>query len=114
MKMIVAIIRPERLEAVQAALDARQVYLASVSQVLGDRREPGHTEIYRGRQFRVPPAKLRLEIVANDGFVDPAVEAIVRAGTTGRAGDGEVFVLQLAERVRICPDGGRGPTGIAG
>jgi nitrogen regulatory protein P-II 2 len=114
MKLITAIIRPEKLEAVQAALNQHDVNLMSVSQVLGDPRESGYTEIYRGRECRVPRPKLRLEIVANDRFVEAAVEAITRAGSMGdpaQTGDGRVFVVHLDGCVRI-PQGEWGPAVI--
>ena len=76
MKLIIAIIRPENLEVVQAALHERKACLISVSQVLGDGREPGRTGIYRGTEFRVRRPKLRLEIAADDRGVEAAVEAI--------------------------------------
>ena len=80
MKLIVAIIRPERLEAVQAALNQREVFLMTVSDVRGCGRQRGYTEVYRGTemQIRLLP-KLKLEIAVNDADVEAAVEAIVHA-----------------------------------
>ncbi len=105
MKMIVAIIRPEKLEAVQQALNAREVYLMTVSDVRGCGRQRGFTEFYRGTelQIRLLP-KIKLEIAVNEAFVDAAVEAIVhaaRVGPTGQIGDGKIFVLPLDDCVRI-------------
>jgi nitrogen regulatory protein P-II 2 len=105
MKMIVAIIRPERLEAVQSALNERDVYLMTVTDVRGCGRQRGHTEFYRGTeiQTRLLP-KLKLEIAVNDSFVEAAVEAIVHAARTpqtGQIGDGKIFVLPLDDCVRI-------------
>ena len=86
MKMIVAIIRPEKLEAVQQALNDRDVYLITVSDVRGCGRQRGFTEVYRGTEFvvRLLP-KLKLEIAVNDAFVEAAVEALVHVGTTRSA-----------------------------
>jgi nitrogen regulatory protein P-II 1 len=105
MKMIVAIIRPEQLEAVQKALNSRDVYLMTVSDVRGCGRQRGYTEVYRGSEFvvRLLP-KIKLEIAVNDAFVEAAVEAIVhsaRSGETGQIGDGKIFVLPLDDCVRI-------------
>ena len=105
MKMVVAIIRPERLEAVQAALNERDVYLMTVSDVRGCGRQRGYTELYRGTEYQVRLLpKLKLEIAVNDAFVEATVEAIVhsaRSGETGRIGDGKIFVLPLEDAVRI-------------
>jgi nitrogen regulatory protein P-II 1 len=105
MKLIVAIIRPEKLEAVQTALNERDIYLMTVSDVRGCGRQRGYTEVYRGSelQVRLLP-KLKLEIGVNDAFVDAAVEAILhasRTGDTGQIGDGKIFVLPLEDCVRI-------------
>ena len=105
MKMIVAIIRPERLEAVQAALNERDVYLMTVSDVRGCGRQRGYTEVYRGSEFQVRLLpKVKLEIAVNDSFVDATVEAVVHAARTpesGQIGDGKIFVLSLEDCVRI-------------
>src|SRR5512144_2682471 len=105
MKMIVAIIRPDRLDEVQQALAASDVYLMTVSDVRGCGRQRGFTEVYRGQEIeiRLLP-KLKLEIAVNDAFVEATVEAIVhaaRSGETGRIGDGKIFVLPLEDAVRI-------------
>src|SRR5262249_12547251 len=105
MKLIVAIIRPERLEAVQSALAERDVYLMTVSDVRGCGRQGGYTELYRGTeiQVRLLP-ELKLEIAVDEAFVGAAVEAIVHAARTpqtGQIGDGKIFVLPLEDCVRI-------------
>src|ERR1700758_2335691 len=105
MKMVVAIIRPEKLEAVQAALNERDVYLMTVSDVRGCGRQRGYTEVYRGTEVRIQLIpKLKLEIAVNEAFVEATVEAIVhaaRSGDTGSIGDGKIFVLPLEDAVRI-------------
>src|SRR6476659_6709652 len=115
MKMIVAIIRPEKLEAVQKALTERDVYLMTVSDVRGCGRQRGYTEVYRGAEFQVRLLrKLKLEIAVNEAFVEATVEAIVhaaRTGDTGAIGDGKIFVLPLDDCVRI-RTGERGPEAI--
>jgi len=105
MKMVVAIIRPEKLEAVQQALRERDVYLMTVSDVRGCGRSRGYTEFYRGTEIktRLLP-KLKLEIAVNEAFVEATIEAIVhaaRTGDTGQIGDGKIFVLPLEDCVRI-------------
>ncbi|OWK35130.1 P-II family nitrogen regulator [Fimbriiglobus ruber] len=115
MKLIVAIIRPEKLEDVQQALAETDVYLMTVSDVRGCGRQRGYTEVYRGSevQIRLLP-KVKLEIAVNEAFVDATVEAIVhaaRTGDTGNIGDGKIFVLGLDDAVRI-RTGERGPDAI--
>ena len=105
MKLIVAIIRPEKLEDVQRALNAVDVYLMTVSDVRGCGRQRGLTEVYRGTEvtIRLIP-KVKLEIAVNEAFVEATVEAIVhsaRTGDTGNVGDGKIFVLPLEDAVRI-------------
>jgi nitrogen regulatory protein PII len=98
MKLIIAMIRPEHLAAVQAALTEQEACLMSVSEVLGEGREPGCTGMYRGVEFRVQRPNLRLEIVVDDWIVEGAVETIIRAGSTGHTGligDCKVLVMQL-------------------
>src|SRR5580698_2986707 len=105
MKMVVAIIRPERLEAVQEALNHNDVYLITVTEVRGCGRQRGFTEVYRGAEFKVRLLpKLKLEIAVNDAFVEATVEAIVHAARTpgtGQIGDGKIFVLSLEDCIRI-------------
>src|SRR6202048_5540562 len=105
MKLIVAIIRPERLEVVQQALNARDVYLMTVTDVRGCGRQRGYTEVYRGTEFQVRLLpKLKLEIAVNDAFVDATIEAIVHAARTpetGHIGDAKIFVVPLDDCVRI-------------
>ncbi len=105
MKYIIAIIRPDKLEAVQAALNEGDVYLMTVTDVRGCGRQRGYTEVYRGTEFQVRLLpKIKLEIAVNDAFVEATIEAIVhaaRTGETGHVGDGKIFVLPLEDCVRI-------------
>lgn len=105
MKMIVAIIRPEKLEDVQQALAESDVYLMTVSDVRGCGRQRGFAETYRAQAnvMRLLP-KLKLEIAVNDAFVEATVEAIVaaaRTGECGKVGDGKIFVLPLEDCIQI-------------
>jgi nitrogen regulatory protein P-II 2 len=115
MKIITAIIRPEKLEEVQAALAQRDVYLMTVTDVRGCGRQRGYTEVYRGAevQTKLIP-KIKLEIAVNESFVEATIEAIVhaaRSGATGSIGDGKIFVTALEDCVRI-RTGERGGTAI--
>jgi nitrogen regulatory protein P-II 2 len=105
MKLIVAVIRPEKLEPVQEALNQRDVYLMTVTDVRGCGRQRGYTEVYRGAAFQVQLLpKIKLEIAVNDAFVEATVESILmaaRTGDTGQIGDGKIFVLPLEDCVRI-------------
>ncbi|MGZ3317351.1 MAG: P-II family nitrogen regulator [Isosphaeraceae bacterium] len=105
MKLIIAIIQPDKLEAVQNALVSVDVFRLTVLEVRGFGRQLGFTEVYRGTEFKVNLLKkLQLEIAVNDDFVDPTVEAIIKAGKTepdGEIGDGKIFILPLEECVRI-------------
>ena len=115
MKLIVAIIRPEKLEDVQQALAERDVYLMTVTDVRGCGRQRGYTEVYRGTEVNVRLIpKLKLEIAVTEPFVEATVEAIVhaaRTGETGTVGDGKIFVLPMEDCVRI-RTGERGPEAI--
>ena len=102
MKMIVAIIRPEKVEAVQDALNSVEVYLMTASDVRGCGRQRGFRENYRGNEGIIRLlSKVKLEIAVNEEFVDQAVEAIMRAARSGNIGDGKIFVLDLEECYRI-------------
>src|SRR5690242_12530836 len=102
MKFIIAIIRPERLDAVQAALNEREVVLMTVTDVRGCGRQRGYTETFRGQTIpalRLLP-KVKLEIAVNEDYVQPTIDAILKAahsGNEGKIGDGKIFVLPLEE-----------------
>ena len=102
MKLVIAYIRPERLNAVKQALYAKQIYSMSVTNVLGSGRQKGFTETYRGVVMEVNLLnKIRLEVGVNEDFVDPALEAIQSGAQTGKEGDGVIFVLEVARSVRV-------------
>lgn len=105
MKLIVAIIQPNRLEAVKAALTEVEVFRLTVMDVQGFGRQKGHTETYRGHEFTVNLLrKVQLQIAVNEEFVEPTIEAIIkggRTGPTGEIGDGKIFVLPLEDCIRI-------------
>ena len=102
MKLIVAIIQPERLENVMDALDGEGVHLRTVTNALGVGRQKGHTEVYRGVREAVNLLKkVRIEVAVNEEFVDKVIDAVVKGAHTGNIGDGKIFVLDLPECVRI-------------
>jgi nitrogen regulatory protein P-II 1 len=102
MKMIVAIIKPFKLDDVREALSEAGVSGVTATEVKGFGRQKGHTELYRGAEYVVDMLpKLKLEIAVTDEQVDGVVEAIVKAAGTGRIGDGKIFVYQLDQVVRI-------------
>ncbi len=102
MKLIMAIIKPHRLDQVREALTAAGVQGMTVSEVKGFGRQKGHTEIYRGAEYTVTfMPKLKLEVVVGDDVADQAVETIRNAANTEKIGDGKIFVLDLEQAVRI-------------
>jgi len=112
MKMIVAIIRPEKLDAVQTALDKMQVHLMTASDVRGCGTQRGYSENYRGNEGYIRLlSKVKLEIAVNENFVDATVAAIVKAAHSGNIGDGKIFVLPLEAVTRI-RTGETGPVAI--
>ncbi|MGA2177664.1 MAG: P-II family nitrogen regulator [Verrucomicrobiota bacterium] len=102
MKKIEAIIKPFKLEEVKDALSQIGIEGMTVSEVKGFGRQKGHTEIYRGSEYKVDfLPKIKIEIVLPDGRLDAAVAAIVSSAKTGKIGDGKVFVSDVEEIIRI-------------
>ena len=112
MKLLIAVIKPFKLEEVKEALAEAGIEGMTVTEVKGFGRQKGHTEIYRGSEYTVDfLPKIKIEIAVSDDVAGKAVEAIVRAAKTGKIGDGKVFVLPLEEVVRIRTDE-RGETAL--
>ena len=105
MKLIIAIIQPNRLEAVKAALADVEVFRLTVMDVQGFGRQRGHSEIYRGHEVSVNLVrKVQLMIAVNDNFLEPTIDAVIKGGRTGPSGeegDGKIFVLPLEDCIRI-------------
>ena len=102
MKLIMAIIKPFKLDAVREALTELGVQGLTVSEVKGFGRQKGQTEIYRGAEYAIEfVPKVRLDIVIDDAEADRVVEAIRDAANTDKIGDGKIFVLEVAEAMRI-------------
>jgi len=105
MKPIIAYIQPYKLQDVKRALYRKEVYKMSVTNALGCGAQKGYHESYRGVAFEVNLLKkVRLEIAVNEDFVEPTVEVIIEGARTGSIGDGKIFVLDLAECIRIRTD----------
>jgi nitrogen regulatory protein P-II 2 len=115
MKLILAIIKPEKLDAVKEALNRVAVFRLTVVDVQGFGRQKGQSEIYRGHELTINMLrKVQLQIAVNEDFVEPTVNAIMEAARTGgdgRIGDGKIFILPLEDVVRI-RTGERGPEAI--
>jgi nitrogen regulatory protein P-II 1 len=105
MKLVIAIIQPNRLEAVKQALADVEVFRLTVMDVQGFGRQRGHSEVYRGHEVSVNLLrKVQLMIGVNDDFLQPTIDAIIkggRTGPTGEVGDGKIFVLPLEDCIRI-------------
>jgi len=105
MKMIVAIIQPEKLDEVKEALFHAEICKMTVSRVRGCGQQGGFTEHYRGQIRSVNLlSKVKLEIAVNDQFVKPTVNAIIKAAKSGTIGDGKIFIMPLEECIRIRTD----------
>jgi nitrogen regulatory protein P-II 2 len=102
MKLIIAIIKPFKLDAVRDALTSLGVQGLTVTEVKGYGRQKGHTEIYRGAEYAVSfLPKLKIEVAVDSGMADKVVETIAETAKTGQIGDGKIFVVDLASALRI-------------
>ena len=102
MKLIIAIIKPHKLDEVRTALTAAGVEGMSVAEVQGHGRQKGHTEIYRGAEYVVSfVPKIRLEMVVSDALVESVTETLLTTAATGKIGDGKIFVLDVVQAHRI-------------
>ena len=102
MKMIIAVIRPEKLTDVKKELNEASVNLMTVVQSIGAGRQKGYPETYRGVKHEIKLLKkVELQIVVNDDYVEPTIKAIMRGAKTGSIGDGKIFVVPIEECIRI-------------
>ncbi len=102
MKLIIAVIKPFKLDEVREALSEVGVSGLTVTEVKGFGRQKGHTELYRGAEYVVDfLPKVKVEVVVPDSTTDKAIEAIVRSARTGKIGDGKIFVMDVSQAVRI-------------
>ena len=112
MKLITAVIKPHRLDAVKDALQAFGVNGLTVTEVRGYGRQRGHTEVYRGAEYTIDLVpKVRIEVLAEDGDAEQLVEVIIKSARTGKIGDGKVWSIPVAEVARV-RTGERGPDAL--
>ena len=102
MKMVTAIIRPFNLDEVRESLSYIGLQGITVSEVKGFGRQKGHTELYRGAEYVVDfLPKVKVEAAVSDDILDQAIEAIEKSASTGKIGDGKIFVFDLEQAIRI-------------
>ncbi|HET8730139.1 MAG TPA: P-II family nitrogen regulator [Moraxellaceae bacterium] len=102
MKLVTAIIKPFKLDDVREALSDIGVQGITVTEVKGFGRQKGHTELYRGAEYVVDfLPKVKIEIATSDDLLDSVIEAITKAASTGKIGDGKIFVTELEQAIRI-------------
>ena len=102
MKLVKAIIRPNKVDDVRAALEKMNISGMTITEVRGHGKQKGHTAIYRGKEYNVSLLpKMEIEVVVPDSIAEDAIKAIVQAARTGEIGDGRVFVLPVAESYKI-------------
>jgi nitrogen regulatory protein PII len=105
MKLVIAIIKPFKLEEVKEALTAIEIEGMTATEVKGFGRQKGHTEIYRGSEYTVDfLPKVKLEIAVSDDILDKVVSTIAKAAKTGKIGDGKIFIVPLDDVLRIRTD----------
>jgi nitrogen regulatory protein PII len=102
MKLIKAIVRPNKVDEVREALEKLHISGMTVTEVRGHGKQKGHTAIYRGKEYSVSLLpKMEVELVIDDDLAEEAIKAIIQAARTGEIGDGRVFVLPVGESFRI-------------
>jgi nitrogen regulatory protein PII len=102
MKLIKAIVRPNKVDDVRLALEKLNISGLTVTEVRGHGKQKGHTAIYRGKEYNVSLLpKMEIEVVVADEITDDAVKAIIQAARTGEIGDGRVFVMPVGQTYRI-------------
>ena len=112
MKLITAIVKPFKLDDVKEAIKAAGALGVTVTEVKGFGRQGGHTEVYRGTEYNIDfVPKMKLEIVVEESSVDGIIEAILKAGVTGKIGDGKIWVTGVDRLIRI-RTGEEGPEAV--
>jgi len=102
MKLVIAVIKPFKLDEVREALSAIGVQGITATEVKGFGRQKGHTELYRGAEYVVDfLPKIKLEIAVDDKLADQTVDTILSTASTGKIGDGKIFILDIQEAVRV-------------
>jgi nitrogen regulatory protein P-II 1 len=112
MKLITAVVKPFRLDAVRTALQELGVHGLTVTEASGYGRQRGHTEVYRGAEYQIDLVpKVRIEVVVEDADAEPVIEALVAAARTGKIGDGKIWAVPVDAVVRV-RTGERGPDAV--
>jgi nitrogen regulatory protein P-II 1 len=112
MKLITAVVKPFKLDEVKTALQERGVHGLTVTEASGYGRQHGHTEVYRGAEYRIDLVpKVRIEVVVEDDLADEVMDTIVTAARTGKIGDGKVWCVPVDGIVRV-RTGERGPDAV--
>ncbi len=102
MKLVMAIVKPFKLDDAREALSDIGVQGVTVTEVKGFGRQKGHTELYRGAEYVVDfLPKVKVEVVVSDELVDQVIEAVSKAANTGKIGDGKIFVMEVEQAIRI-------------
>ena len=102
MKYIIAIVQPDRMDEVLDQLDEKEIHLCTVSNVMGRGRQKGVSEVYRShKEAGSLLRKVKIEVAVNDEYVDNVVTAVTGGAQSGQIGDGKIFILELADVVRI-------------
>lgn len=102
MKLVIAIIKPFKLDDVREALAPLGIQGLTVSEVKGFGRQKGQTEIYRGAEYQISfLPKIKIEVAIDDNLINPVIEAILNAAHTGKIGDGKIFIHNLEQVIRI-------------
>ena len=102
MTKLEAIVQPSRFEAVKEVLTELGISGMTITDVRGHGRQKGHTEVYRGREYTVDLLpKIKIELVIPDNLVDAAVDAILQSASTGKIGDGKIFLYKVEQAIRI-------------
>jgi len=102
MKKIEAIIRPFKLDEVKEALVEEGIRGLTISEVRGYGRQKGHTETYRGSEYRIEfVPKIKIEVIVDDAKLDKVIDAVLRTAKTGQVGDGKIFIFDVQEAIRI-------------
>ena len=102
MKLVTAIIKPFKIDDVRDALSSIGIQGMTVSEVQGFGRQKGHTELYRGAEYKIDfMPKIKIEVAVSDDVLEQTIETIAGAANNGKVGDGKIFVMELAQAIRI-------------
>ena len=102
MKLVTAIVRPHVVDGIRERLETLGIHGMTISEVQGFGRQGGHTEIYRGAEYKVNfLPKIKVEVVCDDAFVDEVIESVTKEAGSGKIGDGKIWVTEVSDVIRI-------------